>query len=243
MMLLEGRGLQDGLLLELDPADGSVIRRVMGTNQSARGRAVSLSPTLIDGRPNLSGTWLGGDPGSSGRTPPPLNEAGRATQAAYDPAADPAFTECEDSGLVRTVLTIHSVKIEQHEDHVILSYEASANGRVVYLDGREPETDEHTRLGHSVARYESGALVIETTQLLSRLSSNSGGMLSDRARTVETYRRADDPELGPQLEMNIVITDPVYLDGPWEMTWRKPYAVDEYEFDEADCRVPFRAFD
>ena len=40
----------------------------------------------------------------------------------------------------------------------------------------------------------------------------------------------DDPERGPLLEMNIVITDPVHLDGPWEMTWRKPYAADEYEF-------------
>jgi len=41
----------------------------------------------------------------------------------------------------------------------------------------------------------------------------------------------------------IVITDPVYLEGPWEMTWRKPYAADEYEFTGVDCRLPLRAPD
>lgn len=241
MMLLEGQALQDGMILELDPADGSVIRRVIGTNQNARGRADSLDPTLSDGRPNLTGTWLGSVPGSSGRTPPPLNEAGRVVQATYDPATDPAFTECEASGLVRTVLTIHSVEIEQHDDHVVLSYEAGTDGRIVYLDARGPETDEPSLLGHSAARYEDSALVIETSQLLPRLSSNGGGMLSEQAKTLETYRRADDPELGPLLELNIVITDPDYLDGPWEMSWRKPYAADDYEFNEVDCRLPFRA--
>lgn len=108
------------------------------------------------------------------------------------------------------------------------------------LDGRAPETSEHTPLGHAVARYENGALIIETTQLLSRLTSLEGGVLSDEARTVETYRRADDPERGPLLEMNIVITDPVYLEGPWEMTWSKPYSAEEYDFTGVDCRVPFR---
>ena len=66
-------------------------------------------------------------------------------------------------------------------------------------------------------------------------------MLSDQLRTIETYRRADDPERGPLLEMNIVITDSVYLDGPWEMTWRKSYAADDYDFTGVDCRVPFRS--
>jgi hypothetical protein len=245
MMMLEQRALREGevVIVELDPTDGSVIGPVVGTNQVERRTADSLSPTLSDGRPNLTGTWLGRAPGSSTRTPPPLNEAGRVMQAAYDPATDPAFTECQAPGLVRTVTTIHATEIEQHDDHVVVGYEGGGDGRVIYLDGRGPETDEHTPLGHAVARYENGALVIETTQLLSRLSSLNGNTLSDQARTVETYRRADDPERGPLLEMNLVITDPMYLEGPWEMTWQKPYAAEEYDFTGVDCRVPFRAAD
>ena len=242
MMLLEGSALREGeiVIVELDPADGSVVGPIVGTNQVERRTADSLRLTLSDGRPNLTGTWLGGDPGSSGRTAPPLNEAGRRVQATFDPAVDPAFTECQAPGLVRTVTTIHATKIEQNDDHVVIAYEGGGEGRVIYLDGRGPATNEHTPLGHAVARYEGDALVIETTQLLSRLTSLDGGMLSDEARTIETYRRVDDPESGPSIEMNIVITDPLYLDGPWEMTWRKPYAADEYNFTGVDCRVPFR---
>ena len=242
MILIEGQAFREGrdTVFEVDPADGSVIR-TLGLNRVEMRVADALPLTLGDGRPNLTGTWLGGRPGSTGRTPPPLNEAGRAIQAEFDAATDPAFTHCQDPGLVRTVMTIHSVEIEQHDDRVVIAFEGGGDGRVIYLDARGPETDEHTRLGHSVARYENGALVIETTQLASRLSLITGHLLSDQATTVETYRRADDPQLGPRLEMNIVVTDPVYLDAPWEMGWQKPYAAEEYEFSGVDCREPFQA--
>lgn len=242
MLLLEGRALREHepVIVELNPADGSVIGSVVGTNQVDRPIVDSLAPTLGDGRPNLTGTWLGGDPGTSGRTAPPYNEAGKQIQTTFDAATDPAFTECQAPGLVRTVMTIHATKIEQHDDHVVIAYEGGGDGRVIYLDGRSPESSEHTPLGHAVARYEDGALIIKTSRLLSRLTSLEGGMLSDEALTVETYRRVDNPERGPLLEMNIVITDPVYLDGPWEMTWRKPYSANEYNFTGVDCRVPFR---
>jgi len=242
MVLLERRAFTEGseAVAEIDPVDGSVIRNLASASQIEIGTADTLSLTLDDGRPNLTGTWLGAGPGSVNRSPPPWNEAGSAQQAAFDAAADPAFTDCEAPGLVRTVITIHSVEIEQHDDRVVVAFEGGGDGRVIYLDGREPGSDERTRLGHAVARYENGALVIETTQLASRLASIDGHVLSDQIRTVETYRRADDPVLGPRLEMNIAVTDPVYLEGPWEMSWQKPYAAGEYEFTGVDCRVPFR---
>ena len=242
MILIEGQAFRDGrdTVFEIDPADGSVIR-TLGMRRVERRVADAVPLTRGDGRPNLSGTWLGSAPGSTGRTPPPLNEAGRALQAEFDAATDPAFTECQDPGLVRTVMTIHAVEIQQHADRVSITFEGGGEGRVIYLDGRGPATNEHTRLGHSVARYENDTLVIETTQLASRLSSINGYLLSDQVTTVEMYRRADDPQRGPQLEFNLVVTDPVYLAAPWEMGWQKPYAADEYEFSGVDCRVPFQA--
>jgi len=232
MILLERRAFREGsdAVSEIDPAGGSVIRNLASTDRRERRTADSLALTLDDGLPNLTGTWLGGDPGSTDRPPSPWNEAGRAMQAAFDAAADPAFIDCEAPGLVRTVMTIHSVEIEQHDDRVVITFE-----------GGGPETDEHTRLGHAVARHENGALVIETTQLASRLSSINGDLLSAQATAVETYRRVNDPELGPRLEMSIAVTDPAYLESPWEMGWQKSYAADEYEFTGVDCRVPFRA--
>ena len=241
MMLLEGSTLRDGgAILELEAEQGAIVRTVVGTNALDRPVADALSLTLEDGRPNLSGTWLGNAPGSAGRTPPPLNAVGRTLAAAFDPAEDPGFTECQDPGLVRTVVTIHSVEIEQYENRVVLSYEAGVHGRVVYLDGRGPESGQHTPLGHSVARYEGDALVIETSQLLERLPGGGNPVLSDQTTTVETYRRADNPASGPLLEMTIIIADPVYLEEPWEMTWQKPYSINEYQFTGVDCRLPLR---
>lgn len=243
MVLLERRSFSEGseAVAEIDPVDGSVIRNLASASQIEIGTADTLSLTLDDGRPNLTGTWLGAGPGSVRRPPPPWNEAGSAQQAAFDAAADPAFTECEAPGLVRTVMTIHSAEIEQYDDRVVIAFEGGGDGRVIYLDGRQPASDAHTRLGHAVARYENAALVIETTHLASRLAAIDGYLLSDQVRTVETYRRADDPALGPRLELSIVVTDPVYLDGPWELGWQKPYAAGEYEFTGVDCRVPLRA--
>ena len=111
-------------------------------------------------------------------------------QAQYDPVNDPA-SNCELPGLVRqAAFTPHPVRVTQNDDHVILEYEEYAGRRVIYLDDREPQLDEHTNLGHSIAYYEGESLVIETTQLLGNYSNPRGLPLSDQATTVETFRRS-----------------------------------------------------
>ncbi|NIW25375.1 MAG: hypothetical protein GWN29_12860, partial [Gammaproteobacteria bacterium] len=77
MILIEGQAFREGrdTVFEIDPTDGSVIR-TLGMSRVERRVADSLPQTLGDGRPNLTGTWLGSSPGSARRTQPPLNEAG-----------------------------------------------------------------------------------------------------------------------------------------------------------------------
>ena len=89
-----------------------------------------------------------------------------------------------------------------------------------------------------MARYEDEALVIVTTQLRGRLTGTRGNALSDSSTVTETYRRADSPELGAVLELTLVVDDPEYLDGPWQMTWRKNHAATDYRFVEVDCALP-----
>ena len=38
----------------------------------------------------------------------------------------------------------------------------------------------------------------------------------------------------------LVVHDPDYLAGPWELSWKK-YYVAGYNFTESDCRLPFFA--
>ena len=238
-----------GSIAELDPADDSLVRNVEG--ESGYEEPVGAAPltlTLDDGRPNFTGAWTmgpgmgmgGGPPGD--RTPPPFNETGTAMQARFDPVSDPAVN-CEPPGLVRQAgFTPHPVRVTQHADRIILEYEEYGGRREVLLDAAAPNdaepADESTNLGRSVARYEGDTLVIETDRLLGHYTSPNGNPLSDRTTTVETYRRMDDPDIGAALAMEMVITDPGHLTGPWTLRWRKYYAPG-YEFIRVDCRVPF----
>jgi hypothetical protein len=169
--------------------------------------------------------------------PPAYNDLGRAMQAKFDPISDPAV-HCEDPGLVRqAAATPHPVRVTQEADRVIFEYEEYGGRRVVYLDGRPPSSDTPSNLGHSVGHYEGDTLVVETTGLVGNYTSPLGNPLSSETTTVETYRRADDPNIGAALEMQMVISDPSYLTAPWTVGWKKYYSPG-YEFIKVDCRVP-----
>ena len=152
---------------------------------------------------------------------------------------DPAFATCSDPGLVRQVaFTPHPMRVMQYDDRVVFEYEEHGGRRVIHLDGRGPETPGHSRFGHHVARYDGDRLVIESSQLLPNLASGGGNALSDRTATVEVYRRADDPELGPVIEMSMAIADPGHLTEPWNVRWRKIHTAEPFDFIEVDCRLP-----
>ena len=239
MLLIESAEIQSGRFVELDPVDGSIIRRLQETPDDSQSpdASVAVTITLDDGRPNLSGMWLGGL-GRTPNPPPPFNEAGAERQAGFDALDDPAFAECADHGLVRQAMSGHPLRITQNDDHVVFEYEQGAATRIIQLDGRGPDSGEHTDFGHHVARYEDDALVIETSQLFGRLTGTGGNSLSDSSSVTETYRRADTPELGALLELTLVVSDPEFLTGPWQMTRRKNYAATDYEFIEVECALP-----
>ena len=239
MLLIESAEIQSGRFVELDPADGSVIRRLQEAPDDSQAPDASMAVVLTrdDGRPNLAGLWLGGL-GRTPNPPPPFNDVGAALQAGFDALNDPAFAECADHGLVRQAMSGHPLRITQNDDRLVFEYEQGAATRVIHLDGRGPASGEHTDYGHHVARYEGDALVIESTQLLGRLTGTRGNGLSDSSSVTETYRRADSPELGAVLEMTLVVNDPEHLTGPWQMSSRKNHAATDYRFIEVDCALP-----
>lgn len=244
MILVENEHWDGGGIVELDPADGSVVRTVTATPGEVARVPPGAALMLGGGRPNLAGTWdrrpgIRAREAVTGNRNPPFNEYGASVQAAFDPVTDPTFTECASSGLVRLAIAPQGVQVTQHEDRIVIDYEWGADQRVLYLDGRRPETDEKTRLGHSAARYEDDALVVESTHILGNLTGTSGNAVSDGHTAVETYRRVED-EFGAALQMTMVVTDPEYLAGPWEISWNKYYAPG-YVFTEYDCQLPFLA--
>jgi hypothetical protein len=230
----------------LDANSGAVVK-TLGEEADADSAEplVALPLKLKDGRPNLSGAWDRIRGGSRGGSPesldgvPPFNAAGEAAQAAYNRADDPQIF-CEPPGVVRQAgFTPHVVRITQNDDHVVLEYEEYGGRRVVYFGDELPAAGVKSHLGDSVARYEGDTLVIETRNLLSNPSHPWGYQTSDQVSTVEIYKRADDPQIGSILHATMIVTDPGYLNEPWELIRERSYR-DGYEFIENDCRPPLR---
>ena len=76
--------------------------------------------------------------------------------------------------------------------------------------------------------------IMRTRKTLSLLYS-----LFEKSLTGDKY--AEVPRLsrcGSALQMTMVVTDPRYLSGPWEISWQKYYAPD-YVFTEYECQLPF----
>ena len=169
-----------------------------------------------------------------------FNEAGIALQALWDPADDPQVA-FENPSLPRQGgYTPHPVRIEQLDDHVVISYEEYGGVRTIYFDGRDAGSvgDSLVKLGRSTARYEDGKLIIESTHIPAGPTGQYGNQLSDQTTTVETYRRLDDPTQGPMVEMEMIINDPGNLAEPWEMVWKKLYTPN-YEFIAVECHAPY----
>lgn len=203
---------------------------------------VSIPLTLDTGRPNLMGTWGRGrgKPGFLSHRAPPFNTIGEALQAEWNPANDPQVA-CEDPTLIRQAgFTPHAVRIKQFDDRVVLTYEEYGGVRTIYFDGRTAGAsgDSLVKLGRSIARYQDDRLIIESTHIPAGPTGSYGNQLSDQVTTVETYRRLDDPTQGPMVEMEMIINDPVNLNEPWEMVWKKLYKED-YEFIPVECHAPY----
>jgi hypothetical protein len=241
----------------VNPSNGAIV----GTPGEQVTETVAVNNSLpmqrADGLPNLTGAWTnavrnrptgaardaGGPPGAGGGPPGrggpamPYNEMGAALQAQYDPINDPQV-QCEPPGLVRqSGFTPHPYRIEQFDDHVVISYEEYGSVRTIYFDDRELVGGDHTHLGQSIARYKGQTLIVETTHLLGNLTSPNGNALTDQTTTVETYSRSADENSRSVMNMEMVVTDPGYLTATHTLTSKKPYTAD-YEFIEVDCHKP-----
>ena len=105
---------------------------------------------------------------------------------------DAQVIQCEPLGFARQVTAPLPIRIEQRDDRVNLSYEEWGAVRTVYMDGRShPSSLPPSRYGHSIGRYEGGALVIQTASISasSLWPELGGGGYTDRLRTVERYAR------------------------------------------------------
>ena len=165
---------------------------------------LSVSPSAQRAaRPDLSGYWGAGrafraaekDP----RPLPPntvlLTDAGApelaagtfgglklkpATLAAaqkWKPADEMTLSKaCQPPSLVYTMQGPFPMEIDQATELIVMRLEYYDLFRVIYLDGRghPPADAPHTKMGHSIGRFEGSTLVVDTTHVAASTITNNG---------------------------------------------------------------------
>lgn len=144
---------------------------------------------------------------------------------------------CTEYGYFGITVSVMPLRITEHDDHLEFFYETHDSQRTVYWeDSAPPPPDEHTHFGHSVARIDGDALVIETSHVEEApfyVSQARGLKHSDQLTGVERYTLSDN---GRQLDMVFTVRDPEVLATPlmWDKKWRLANDL-ELVHHEYDC--------
>jgi hypothetical protein len=133
---------------------------------------------------------------------------------------DPTLN-CEPYGFAREIVNALPIRIRKDGVNLVIDYEEWSQTRTVYMDGREhPKDLQPTMMGHSIGRYDNGALVVDTVGLAPDIfyPAYSGGGYSEQAHAVERYTVAEDPR---RLLVEVTIDDPKMLKEPYtfKKTW------------------------
>jgi hypothetical protein len=117
-------------------------------------------------------------------------------------------------------------KIIQTSDVVVLLYEGNAGVRQIFTDGRPlpPNDPQPWWFGYSTGRWDGDTLVVDTSGFRDEgwLDVN-GTPLTDRARTIERYRRTSFGTM----EVEVTVDDPKAYTRPWTVTIRQRLMPDD----------------
>jgi hypothetical protein len=165
-------------------------------------------PRLPDGKPDMSGVWLGGLPVgdisaaiAKGEAMPLLSETRKRMEA--QKADDDPQAHCLPLPPPR--FTPYPWRMVVTPTHVFFLYEMY-NYRQVFMDGRKhPEEPDPTWYGHSIGRWEGDTLVVDTVGFNDKTwFDNRGHPHSDKLHLIERYTRT---ALGA-MKVEMTIDDP-----------------------------------
>jgi hypothetical protein len=158
----------------------------------------------------------------------PMTEKGRAVFTGHSLQSD-----CVAVGAPQLMLYAHLIDIALDEKAVTLRLDWMGVLRVVHLDMTEhPANVEPSRQGHSIGRWEDGALVVDTVGFAEH-SEGLGFGLPSSVRKHLVERLALDAD-GRHLNYEIMAEDPEYLIAPIHAAAKWEYSPD-LELSGAEC--------
>jgi hypothetical protein len=187
---------------------------------------VATSATAAD-RPDFTGVWgtyraPGAAPPQRGAAPAPLplRPEAKAKVDAYhalvDPRGDTPGGFCLGTGMPGSMLGSggYPMEIVQHDDIILVVYEAHAEIRRIFLGERAKDDDLFPdRNGYSHGRWEGDKLIVETTHLKESVEQ-ARYPHSEQAKIVEEYTLATAEDGAKVLTARMTMTDPAFYTQP-----------------------------
>ena len=137
-------------------------------------------------------------------------------QALVEPTGDTPGGFCLGTGMPGSMLGSggYPMEIVQHDDMLIVVYEAHAEIRRIYITARANEEDLFPdRNGYSIGRWEGDKLIVETTHLKEAVDQ-ARFPHSDEAKIVEEYTLVTNEDGSKVLTANMTMTDPKFYTEP-----------------------------
>ncbi len=138
----------------------------------------------------------------------------------FDEDQNPMVT-CGNPGPPKMMIVPYPVSITRPDEQtVVMERELMADKRHIHLDP-DHEAGEPSQLGHSIGRFESDMLIVETDNFVADTWGSHTGVSSSEQKVLrEVFTMSDD---GLFLMAEITITDPVYLAEPitFSHRWKK----------------------
>ena len=208
--------------------------RLTGFSKLVRAAMVVLSlgagVAMAAEHPDFTGVWgVFREPGQTGfRRPPPedlpLRPEARAKVDAYHelvaPSGDSPGGWCLGTGMPGSMLGSggYPMEIVQHDDLLVVVYEAHTEVRHIYLTNRAAERDLFPdRNGYSFGHWEGDRLVVETTHLKEAVDQRRYPHGAD-ARIVEEYHLVTNDDGAKVLVADMTLTDPEFYTEPIKTT-------------------------
>jgi hypothetical protein len=212
-------------------------------------------PERNAGRPDLSGYWGPGRAappdaarvtqlppntvvlGDAGATEFPLGEYGGlkvkpaalAAARTWKPQDEMTVSRaCLPPSIVYTMQGPFPMEIYQASELIVLKLEYFDLVRIVFMDGRgHPRDVPHSKVGHSIGRWEGSTLVVDTTHISESTITNNGLNHSEQVHVVERFWLSQDGKMLFGLQE---FEDPAVLDnrGARFMQWSR--SPGEYVF-------------
>ena len=226
--------------------------------QAPPAAVVGAAPAPSAAHPDLSGFWnldvrIPRDPELMGKVAPdtvflddtgpvefPAGEFGglKLKPAAAEAARkwnpyDQLTTEnaCKPPSIVYAMQGPFPIEIFQSKRFIVIKLEYYDMVRMIFLDGRRPESDyPHSKVGFSSGHWEGNTLVVETTHLEAATITNNGLDHTEAVRVIERFKLGED---GKTLLSTQEFEDPEVLDnrGVRFIAWRRQPGQHVYPYE------------